>query len=1003
MKKIISSILSFSILLSIFAGIDLTVLAETSSDTSTDNSTEIIDIDIYKAQCLAGIAYDPNSDAVEQCNNLYSSYINPELYSPTQTFLEAVYEDSKLVADYNKWMAYSLSAEPSSALNLVAARENYYEACIIAMYTKSTIENSGFQRLLKNNILNASNNMVDALCEAQKVDNAIELIEIIDIQDHNTITQIQKLVEDTYSLKTVSNITESLGHIIKYGTDILDVIDKIAIYGSMVNLDIATKQWLVQMYSSCNGNTNPSLKTALYNLKTASTDYAGAVLVEMETTAFTLANWTMSFTLEAGTKALASLNPVTASIVLGLKLGKTICNLFFNTDDICEQIFVMECIYHIQDLSRTVTENSKNIFISQQSKENALTFIYALDCYYESIINVDIDCMKQLLDKLYNGGILKGFIKWCYGATDDYQEAVNGLESIRAARKDNYDLMIAYFKFALQLNFPDTYNFYFLANNVIPITNISFTLSRILPPKYPSNYADMIVGDFCSLDVKYIPSNTTQRAFTVVSDNTDVIEINDNVLTAVSAGVANITITSVENPNVSYTSEISVGKRLLNTTNDGLTTRFTYTLNENNEATITGLVDGYKPKKLAIPSKIENHSVTRIGNDAFRDCTNLINITIPNSITSIGESVFHSCASLTDIIIPDSVTYMGSHTFVHCTSLNNVSIGKGISSIGMSAFFNCTSLTDVVIPNNIASIGKSAFNFCVNLESITMPDSVTTIEDKAFNNCSIKELIVSDGSTSVTDVMTVCHETLEKVTLPNTLTIIDNDAFNGCINLIDITIPSSVTQIENNAFRDCASLENITIPNSVTSIGESVFHSCASLTDIIIPDSVTYMGSHTFVHCTSLNNVSIGKGISSIGMSAFFNCTSLTDVVIPNNITSIGNYAFADCTNLKTIIIPDSLTDIKKYAFVNCNNYTMYCNIGNITSKLSSYGYKYKCFGDFDDDKKLRSTDIALMRKSLLGKFAENYDEKVADINQDNDFNILDLVRLKKKLAGIIA
>ena len=43
------------------------------------------------------------------------------------------------------------------------------------------------------------------------------------------------------------------------------------------------------------------------------------------------------------------------------------------------------------------------------------------------------------------------------------------------------------------------------------------------------------------------------------------------------------------------------------------------------------------------------------------------------------------------------------------------------------------------------------------------------------------------------------------------------------------------------------------------------------------------------------------------------------------------------------------------------------------------------------------------MRKSLLGDFDETYDEKVADINQDNNFDLRDLVSLKKKLAGIIA
>jgi hypothetical protein len=43
--------------------------------------------------------------------------------------------------------------------------------------------------------------------------------------------------------------------------------------------------------------------------------------------------------------------------------------------------------------------------------------------------------------------------------------------------------------------------------------------------------------------------------------------------------------------------------------------------------------------------------ISTIGDYAFAYCTNLKNITIPNSITTIGNKVFFSCNNLTDIYL----------------------------------------------------------------------------------------------------------------------------------------------------------------------------------------------------------------------------------------------------------------------------------------------------------------------------------------------------------------
>ena len=351
--------------------------------------------------------------------------------------------------------------------------------------------------------------------------------------------------------------------------------------------------------------------------------------------------------------------------------------------------------------------------------------------------------------------------------------------------------------------------------------------------------------------------------------------------------------------------------------------------------------------------------VTSIGDEAFKNCSGLTSITIPESVTSIGGGAFNGCSGLTSVTIPEGVTSIGWSAFHGCSGLTSVTIPEGVTSIGGYAFAGCRGLTSINIPNCVTTIGKAAFKNCSSLgEAMAIPSNVTEIADETFMGCSkLPSVRLTSNVQSIGNhAFDGCKAFKSFVFTPN-LTSVGISAFRNCSGLTAIKLPSKVAELGDYAFADCENLESAVF-NSNVEINLTTFENDAKLktltspanyfdgvalynkekTNLIkvfdssiseytgIPETVTAIGEQAFKNCSNLSKVNLPSGLTAIGERAFKDCSNLSNVNLPSGLTSIGDDAFCNCEKLALGAFPDNLKYVGARAFLNCGSITVNCS-----------------------------------------------------------------------------
>lgn len=289
--------------------------------------------------------------------------------------------------------------------------------------------------------------------------------------------------------------------------------------------------------------------------------------------------------------------------------------------------------------------------------------------------------------------------------------------------------------------------------------------------------------------------------------------------------------------------------------------------------------------------------------------------TIPQGVEIIGERAFADRYNLVDIIFPESLCCIEDRAFEYCTRLSKIDIPRNVTTIGTRCFYGCVNLTQIQSLGIVSVIKECTFMGC-NITMLTLPNSLVQIEDNAFNS----------------------NKELQKLKLPDSLREIGCSCFAYC-GVSNISLNNNLQKIGDFCFFKCP-IEKLQIPPHVKSIGINPFIGtkhieCVDNGRFVSENGVLYdkENGSVIAHFEDAE-IALYSPICRVNSYAFYN-SNVTDVFMGANVVDVEPWAFyqaekleriiwqkskikvipegcfGKCTNLCKIIIPASVDEVK--------------------------------------------------------------------------------------------
>ena len=394
----------------------------------------------------------------------------------------------------------------------------------------------------------------------------------------------------------------------------------------------------------------------------------------------------------------------------------------------------------------------------------------------------------------------------------------------------------------------------------------------------------------------------------------------------------------INNPDSAGVAECPVNEPEITTIEDGVWTVYNGSQADltvwaaYDDINVTALGDGLFKGSQTIRSFYPHHCgwFTTIGAEAFAD-SSVETVELFGSITEIGDEAFRNCTNITELTLPESLTTIGSGAFKGCTGLTGLALPESLTGIGSGAFEGCDGITELTLPASLTRVDSGALDGCEHLAKLTVLCDPAILPEDLLANCPALTEVYAAPEATQQQVQALSamvnrpwYDPVPRVGEPQSRFAAMPDA---PLPGDDFWYDEEYSRLD--AYQGYEL--NLILPREIdgvplTMIGGTMMTRASygdnfdvelPVVSLVIPENYTEIPAYAFSNCDTLETVICYAPIEHLADGMFSGCTNLREVVFVNGVRSLGNRVFSGCLSLETVYLGACVESVSESAFLD--------------------------------------------------------------------------------------